>query len=412
MNQALLFMNDDAKRTEYLRWRRKNVTLRGVRDRTQENGYWGSWGKGLYQTPLGNREMARGYGKVFFLVGARPTNPKVVLSVNGAELFRQELIEQYCKSRGSDYSLSLFEEGTSMHEELIKQGYDGFEIRGREIVNYKPSSDILWFASERDLYKYYANSVIYNLDDSLGKDISDEYEIHKDPDDSNRWHISRGPDKNYTLEKSGDSVFSCSCPSFKFRKTCKHVDLLKKELVASGELRIKRRFTRSEIDELVAQLDEKVLQGIIYEVAGSYRRGRKDSKDLDIVVLGFDKDLIQARLAEHFPGGDKPRPGDRVAPAGGQSGQYILRWYVPLGESEILMDFQFCAPEHYEATLLFYTGSGQFNMEMRARAKAMGYALNQYGLWDREDRTKLVASSERDIFKALNMPYQKPTQRG
>lgn len=250
--------------------------------------------------------------------------------------------------------------------------------------------------------------VLKILNDEIIKIGQDEYDFVQNSD--NKWTVSKG-DKVYYVTQQGEGSFSCSCPSFTYRKTCKHVDALKKHLVETGQLRIKRRFARSEIEELVQFLDKNVIQGITYEVAGSYRRGRKDSKDLDIVVLGFYKDLIQSRLAEFFPGGDQPRLGDRVAPAGGKSGQYILRWYVPLGDSEILIDFQFCAPEHYEATLLFYTGSGQFNMGMRARAKAMGYALNQYGLWDREDRTKLIASTERGIFKALGLPYIDPKDR-
>ena len=88
-----------------------------------------------------------------------------------------------------------------------------------------------------------------------------------------------------------------------------------------------------------------------------------------------------------------------------------MRWYLPIGGSEILIDFQFCDAVEYEPMLLFFTGSKEFNMKMR-EPNLWAMPLNQYGLWERDNRDMLVARTEQDIFKALNMPYQKPTQRG
>lgn len=66
----LLFENND----DYSKWKRKNVTLRGMKVLGVDNGVWGSFGKGLYTVPLGNKSMAKEYGDVYFVVNAVPKN--------------------------------------------------------------------------------------------------------------------------------------------------------------------------------------------------------------------------------------------------------------------------------------------------------------------------------------------------
>jgi len=141
-------------RADFLSWKRKNVTIRGVKELGQENSVYGSFGKGLYTAFLGNKAMAKQYGSVYFVVNAIPKNPKVVDSLNGAEIWRQNLVNNYCKEHGEEYSLSFFEANTTMEDEMLKLGYDGFVIKGREMVNYTPK-DIKYFKTEDGLYSYY-----------------------------------------------------------------------------------------------------------------------------------------------------------------------------------------------------------------------------------------------------------------
>ena len=138
----------------YLSWKRKNVSLRGIKELGNDNGVYGSFGKGLYTVPLGNKSMAREYGKVYFVVNAIPKNPKIVQNLNNAEIFRQQLVNKYCKEHGVDYDTRYFDENTTIEDEMIKQGYDGIIIKGREMVNYTPK-DILYFETENELEQYY-----------------------------------------------------------------------------------------------------------------------------------------------------------------------------------------------------------------------------------------------------------------
>lgn len=154
--ESLLRMMDSAD-SEYLRWKRNNVILRGYSVGVER---YGSWGRGLYTVPLSQRSMAREYGVVKYVVGAKPKHPKVVQSVNDAEILRWELVEEVCKFYGEEPRLSVFEQYTSMDQEMLKRGYDGLIIKGREMVNYKPSDDIKVFDSEKSLYEYYLFNVL------------------------------------------------------------------------------------------------------------------------------------------------------------------------------------------------------------------------------------------------------------
>lgn len=156
----IIFEIIDSSQKNYLKWKRKNVTIRGIKEFGKENGGMGSFGGGLYTAFLGNREMAKIYGKVYFLLNAKPKHPKVVNTLNDAEIFIQGLINKWCKERGMDYNSNYFYEKTNISTEMIKSGFDGLVIRGREIVNYSPNIDeIKYFETEDELRRYYLNNI-------------------------------------------------------------------------------------------------------------------------------------------------------------------------------------------------------------------------------------------------------------
>jgi len=150
------YFNEDFDQRDYLKWKKANVTYRGMKSVGSDNEVYGSWGKGLYTVPLSNKSMAKQYGKLYFVINATPKKPVIVQSINSAEIFRQKLIIDFCKKKGHDreYDPGFFEKHTSMDEELIKQGYDGFVIKGREMVNYKPEN-IEYFETEEQVKNYY-----------------------------------------------------------------------------------------------------------------------------------------------------------------------------------------------------------------------------------------------------------------
>lgn len=145
----------DAHRTDYLKWKRKNVTLRGVKESGKENSAGARFGSGLYTAFLSNKKMAKGYGKVYFVLNAIPKHPKVVQDANMAEIFLQQLINNWSKERGMSYNPDKFFKETDIRSEMLRNGYDGLVIRGREMVNYDPPDNVVYFEHEYQLRNYY-----------------------------------------------------------------------------------------------------------------------------------------------------------------------------------------------------------------------------------------------------------------
>lgn len=149
------------KTNDYKSWKRKNVTLRGISKSPDEfNGGSAIFGDGLYTASLGNKVMAKGYGDVYYVVNARPKNPIVFNDLNRAEIWLQQniLFKKYKDIRD-------FHKHTTIQDEVQKLGYDGIEVKGREIVNYKPEN-VKYFKTEDELINYF-NSINVNLTEQM-----------------------------------------------------------------------------------------------------------------------------------------------------------------------------------------------------------------------------------------------------
>jgi tRNA nucleotidyltransferase/poly(A) polymerase len=147
------------KSDDYKKWKRKNVTIRGISKAPGEYNGVGSitLGDGFYTAHLGNKDMARKYGTVYFVVNGRPKNPLVFNNTNESEIWLQRNL--YFKNFKD---MRDFNKHTTIEDEVQKMGYDGIEIKGREMVNYKPEN-VLYFKTENELMDYYEKSVKNNI---------------------------------------------------------------------------------------------------------------------------------------------------------------------------------------------------------------------------------------------------------
>lgn len=140
---------------EYSTWKRKNVTLRGIKEFGKSNEVYGSIGNGLYTVPLGNKSMAKQYGDLYFVVNAIPKNPKIFDGLNSWEIFRHTLKQNALRLDSSEMDVRDFEKnGYTIEDEMMKKGFDGAIIKGREMVHCKPK-DIKYFKTENELKHYY-----------------------------------------------------------------------------------------------------------------------------------------------------------------------------------------------------------------------------------------------------------------
>jgi DNA polymerase/3'-5' exonuclease PolX len=152
-------------------------------------------------------------------------------------------------------------------------------------------------------------------------------------------------------------------------------------------------------------------------VCGSYRREKKTSGDVDFIVtypkfkkLKTKKDLEKyIELFEKFLLRLKDK-GFLIEFLTGAKVETkfmgIFKWKNIIGR----IDIRFISYESYYYALLYFTGSKDFNTNMRTVAIARGLKLNEYGLYDSSNKSFKV-ESEKDIFDLLEMEYVQPYLR-
>ena len=143
-----------------------------------------------------------------------------------------------------------------------------------------------------------------------------------------------------------------------------------------------------------------------FTIAGSYRRGKVDSGDIDVLFSSKNKKKYEEfinklneskYLVEDLAKGQKKYNGIC------RYGKYPCR----------RIDIMYTKPEEYPFAILYFTGSKEFNTKMRKDLLEKGLSLNEYSLKDNE--TKKVVNhkfiKEKDIFEYLDMEYVHPCDR-
>jgi DNA polymerase (family 10) len=128
---------------------------------------------------------------------------------------------------------------------------------------------------------------------------------------------------------------------------------------------------------------------------GSVRRGQETSGDLDILASGADASLTKAFV--QYPG------VERVLGHGGGKASVLMR-------GGFQADLRIVKTEQRGAAMQYFTGSKAHNIVLRDRALARGWKLNEYGLFDEDDKP-IAGATEAGIYKALGMAYIAPELR-
>jgi len=147
-------------------------------------------------------------------------------------------------------------------------------------------------------------------------------------------------------------------------------------------------------DAIVAYLKEQAPAADIATV-GSVRRGAETSGDLDILASGADTTLADAFT--RFP------MVERVLANGGTKASVLLR-------GGFQADLRIVTPDQRGAALQYFTGSKAHNIALRDRALTRGWKLNEYGLFDADDKA-IAGATEQDIYKALGLAFIEPELR-
>lgn len=163
---------------------------------------------------------------------------------------------------------------------------------------------------------------------------------------------------------------------------------------------------RNEIDQINKLIAKTVDKKYIYEICGSYRRGKETSNDIDVLFTmkdSKDNDNLMIIIRQLS---DKGFLVDSLT----KNNKTKYMGFCKYNDNPVRrIDIRFVKYESFYSALLYFTGSGDFNRNMRSIAKKQGYKLSEYGLM--KDNKKEKVSSEKDIFDLLGMKYVAPNER-
>jgi hypothetical protein len=158
------------------------------------------------------------------------------------------------------------------------------------------------------------------------------------------------------------------------------------------------------IPRSIIQKIEPILTGFKRErmiIVGSYRRRKKFSRDIDIVMTMNLKtfDLYEKYIRRKY--------NIHVYSKGATKMSFLLQFDKIYYKVDIFR----VTPTEILFMILYATGSSEFNIKMRRIAKHKGFILNQKGLFDKKTHKRIKVKSEKDLFNILNMTYTKPSLR-
>lgn len=136
-----------------------------------------------------------------------------------------------------------------------------------------------------------------------------------------------------------------------------------------------------------------------YHVAGSFRRVKEMSKDLDYIMSTTEPEKVQQALL------NVPHKVKDVA-----VGLTKVSVEVEFEDEIIEIDFRIIEPKAYYHTLQHFTGSKDHNIRIRQLAKERGKKVSEYGI-EQPDGSLLQLDSEAAIYEHFNSPYIAPPMR-
>ncbi|ETN46155.1 uncharacterized protein HMPREF1541_00339 [Cyphellophora europaea CBS 101466] len=194
----------------------------------------------------------------------------------------------------------------------------------------------------------------------------------------------------------------------------------------------RQRIPRDEVRRhglVVGEALKNIDPALEFVIGGSYRRGNKDSGDIDILItkeggeLGYLRTIIMETLIPHLK-----KTGFIVAElaSGHRSDNEVTsKWMgascLPDVKIWRRLDLLFVPWAEMGAALCYWTGNAYYNRSLRLLAGQKGMRLNQHGLFKNAmrgpGRVKItegelvVSHSEKEIHAALGVTYRPPEHR-
>ncbi len=167
---------------------------------------------------------------------------------------------------------------------------------------------------------------------------------------------------------------------------------------------IKKRIPLEEF-KIHKKLIEKDLKkyDITYDFVGSYRRGSETMGDIDLIIMEDRKFNLISYI------NDIRNSGYILETLG--LGKHKFMGIVRIGNNPARrLDILIAPKKEYYYSLLYFTGSADFNVGFRNYVKSnFNLSLSEHGIKGLKEEPKI--NSEKDIFDYFKIPYLKPKDR-
>jgi len=192
---------------------------------------------------------------------------------------------------------------------------------------------------------------------------------------------------------------------------------------------INERIPRAELTKIETKLIKQIHQidpKLVVTICGSYRRELPTSGDIDVLITHPDMNteedimddgkhylinIVQKLTKTHLIIDDLTKLGTT---------KYMGICQLTPKSKARRIDIRFVARDNYAPALLYFTGSKNFNQQMRGEALQLGYTINEYGIYKLKTQNgkyihkkgaKILVNTEKDIFDLVNMDYVEPKDR-
>lgn len=181
---------------------------------------------------------------------------------------------------------------------------------------------------------------------------------------------------------------------------------------------LSQRIPRVEIEKFEQILHELLdPQNIQFQICGSYRRGKADSGDIDILVIAKpDVDVVAEILkCPVFIPSLKLAYGDKK-----------YAGICKIDQLHRRVDIELVQPHEYPYAVVYFSGPAKFNVKMRDHASKLGVRLNEKSLTVKVKQSQITpdgiihesyvesfypARDEKHVFELLGIQYLTPEER-
>lgn len=176
---------------------------------------------------------------------------------------------------------------------------------------------------------------------------------------------------------------------------------------------ILKRIPRKELEAHEKLLLGALVKGMKGTVVGSYRRGAADSGDIDVLITMSTKSSKEREEAFRMYVEKLKSSGYmiEVLSEGNQKCLSVVRLADGVARR---LDLLVVPSEQFPFALLYFTGSGDFNVAFRKHALSLGYTLNEHTMkptGKMEVKPVPPFKYEAEIFAFLGLKYKDPAQR-